>query len=272
VNLRAVRTLATRDLTALSRSRGVLAPLALVPMVLLVLLPGIAGMAPSTVGIPEPLMYEVVRLSLNMPEAMQASFAGMTTEQLWVTLVLLNFMVPFYLVVPLTVASVIAADSFAGERERSTLESLVYTPTSDQELFLAKLAGAWLPAVGVGLVSFVMYGVTVNVTAWPVMQRVFFPTPEWVALALFVGPGAAALGLSMGVIISARVRTVQEASQLGSIVVIPIVMLVVGQLSGQLHLTLSRVIGMGLALWCVDLGLLLLARRLCRRDVLMSRR
>ncbi len=272
MNTRAVLALVQRDLRALSRSRGVLIPLLLVPGVLLVLLPAIVGMAPTTTGVPEPLMYELVRLSQVLPLEMQAQFAGMRIEELWITMVLLNFMVPFYLVVPLMVASVVAADSFAGERERSTLEALVYTPTSDRELFLAKLIVAWVPAVSVGLLSFVAYGITVNVTAWPVMGEVFFPNAQWIALALWVGPGAAALGLSMGVLISARVRTVQEASQLGSVVVIPVVMLVLGQLTGKLYLALPQVILMGGVLWAVDLALLAVASRWCRREVLMSRR
>lgn len=272
MNLRAVGALVGRDLTALLRSRGVLIPLAVVPAVLLVLFPAILGMAPTTVGVPDFLMYELVSLSQVMPESFRVQFVGMTTEELWVTLTLLNFMVPFYLVVPLTVASVIAADSFAGERERSTLESLVYTPTSDLELFTAKLLSALLPAVGVGLLSFVAYGLTVNLSAWPIMQELFFPTPEWIALALWMGPATAALGLSLGVLVSARVRTVQEATQIGSVVVLPVVMMVVGQLSGRLYLDLPRVLILGGVLWAVDLGLLIMARRWCRRDVLMSRR
>jgi ABC-type Na+ efflux pump permease subunit len=40
------------------------------------------------------------------------------------------------------VSSVLAADSFAGEKERKTLEALLYTPTTDRELFTAKLLEA----------------------------------------------------------------------------------------------------------------------------------
>lgn len=271
MNYAAIRAIVARDLRTLSRSRGVLVPLFLVPLVLLMVLPGLAAMAPSTTGIPESLMYEIVRLSQVMPQEFKQGLEGMTIEQLWVTLILLNFMAPFYLVVPLMVASVIAADSFAGERERGTLEALVTTPTTDLELFVAKLVGAWLPAVCVGLLSFVLYGVTINIAAWPTMGEIFFPNIEWIALALWVGPGAAALGLSFGVLISARVRTVQEASQLGSIIVIPVVMLVLAQLSGRVTLDLSRVLLMGLFLWTVDALLLACARLVCRRHALLTR-
>ena len=35
---------------------------------------------------------------------------------------------PMYLIVPMMVSAVIAADSFVGERERKTLEALLHTP------------------------------------------------------------------------------------------------------------------------------------------------
>jgi len=246
--------------------------MALVPALLLVMIPALAGLAPSTTGVPESLLTELERLRAGMPEGLRAELAGLGRDEGWITLILLHFMAPFYLVVPLMVASVIAADSFAGERERGTLEALAYTPTSDRELILGKLLSAWLPAVAVGLMSFAAYGLTVNAAAWPVMGRVFFPNAAWVALAVFVGPAVAALGLLVGVLISARTRTVQEASQLGSIVVVPMVMLVVAQLSGRVYLDLPRALSMGAALWVLDLSLLWVADRLCRRDLLVGRR
>ena len=85
------------------------------------------------------------------------------------------FMAPIYLLVLLIVSSVIAADTFAGERERKSLESLLYLPATDADLLVFKLVGAWIPAVSVGGIGFLLYGATVNVTGWPVMQRFFFP-------------------------------------------------------------------------------------------------
>jgi len=270
--MKRVWALVRRDLTALSRSRGVLIPLLLVPAVLLALFPAMVGVAPTTVGLPDSLVQELQRLTLGMPEALQQELAAYTPTQAAVALILLHFMAPLYLVVPLMVASVIAADSFAGERERGTLEALAFTPTEDRELFLAKLIVAWLPAVAVGLASFVVYGVTVNLSAHAVMQRWIFPTPAWITLGLWVSPAVAALGLSLNVLISARVSTVQEASQLGSVVVVPLVMLVVAQVSGRLYLDAPRALLLGAALWGLAALLLLAARRLCSRELLMTRR
>jgi ABC-2 type transport system permease protein len=86
------------------------------------------------------------------------------------------FIAPLYLLVPLVVATVIAADSFAGERERGTLEALLHTPTTDRELLTGKFLAAWLPAVTVAWAGFAVYSVLANVLMWPARERIFFPS------------------------------------------------------------------------------------------------
>ena len=46
---------------------------------------------------------------------------------------------PLFLIVPLMVSAVLAADAFAGEKERKTLETLLHLPISDRDLFFAKV-------------------------------------------------------------------------------------------------------------------------------------
>ena len=44
------------------------------------------------------------------------------------------------------ISSVVAASSFVGEKERKTLESLLYTPIDIASLFWGKLLSAFIPA------------------------------------------------------------------------------------------------------------------------------
>src|SRR5512139_3501713 len=139
-------------------------------------------------------------------------------------------MAALYLLLPTIVAIGFASDSFAGEKERKTLEALLYTPTTDWELLLGKLLSAWLPALGVTWGGFLLYSVMANLAAWPVLGRLFFPTTMWVILVMWVAPAAAALGLSSMVLISSRARTFQEANQLSGVVILPLFMLLGAQL------------------------------------------
>ncbi len=79
--------------------------------------------------------------------ALAAELAGLDERQTWVVLMTGYFLAPFILIFPLMFSTIIASESFAGERERKTIEALVYTPASDGELFLGKMLAAFVPAV-----------------------------------------------------------------------------------------------------------------------------
>jgi len=271
VNWRAVKAIVRKDLTVVARSRGVLLPLILVPAIILVVLPALVVLAPTATGLPTTSLDDMERFMAAMPPGLQAKLAGLDDAQRWTVLALVYFLAPLYLIIPLMVSSVIAADSFAGEKERKTLEALLYTPTTDGELFLGKLLSAWLPAVGVALGGFVLYGLVANLTAWPVMGRLLFPNGMWLVLVIWVTPAVAGLGLGTMVLISGRVRGFQEAYQLGGAVVLPLVLLVVGQAAGVLYFSTGLVLLLGLLLWGVDAALLWWGKRTFRRGELIAR-
>jgi ABC-type Na+ efflux pump permease subunit len=214
---------------------------------------------------------EIDDLLRRMPPSLRAELASYTIEQQLVILMTVYYLAPLYLILPLLVASVIAADGVAGEKERKTLEALLYTPITDSELLLAKLLAAWIPAVLVAWGGFVIYTLVVNVAAWPTMGRIFFPNTMWWYMALWMAPAIAGLGLSFTVLISARVGSFQEAYQLGSIIVIPIIALIAGQATGALYFGARVVFLMGAAFWVVDLTLIYFGAKLIRRPQLAMR-
>lgn len=181
---------------------------------------------------------------------------------------LLYLVAPLYLVVPLLVATVIAADSFAGERERGTLELLLHAPVTDAELFVGKVAAAWGPAAAVGVLGYAVYGAVGNLVtgAW------LFPNALWTALALWVAPAVSALGLGVTVLISSHVRGFQEASQLAGLIVLPLLTLLVAQGAGVLLLSPRLAGGLGGVTWALAGMCLLAGARTVDRPRLGARR
>ncbi len=269
MNLRAVLAVARKDLLVVGQTKAVLLPIIIVPLVMLLVLPIIAAFAPQFANLPG--ASDLTAVLERMPATFQARFEGLTVDQTLVTLLLVYLFAPMYLIVPLMVASVIAADAFAGEKERRTLEALLYTPTTDGELLLGKLLAGYVPALAVAWGGFVVYTVVANAVAWPVMGAVFFPTAMWWTLALWVAPAVAALGLGATVLVSARVNTFQEAYQVGGVVVLPIVLLVVGQATGLVVLSTGLVVALGAVFWVLALVLLAAGRRGFRRGELLAR-
>lgn len=271
MNYRAVRAIIRKDLLVTLQNKGVVIPLIIVPLFMFVLMPALAGLAPLLGEGPTSPLADMTLLLEQMPPTVTDSLAHYTLLQQVVVLAIVYFLAPMYLIVPLMVASVIAADSFAGEKERKTLEALLYTPTTDRELLLGKLLSAWLPAVVVGLVGFLLYSIVANIAAWSVMKHIFFPPLMWLVLAVWVAPAVAGLGLVVTVLISARAEGFQDAYQMGAIVVLPILMLVVGQATGVMVFSTELVFLLGLGFWLLDGLLLWLGSRLFHRTELFSR-
>jgi ABC-2 type transport system permease protein len=271
MNQRAILAIVRKDLKVVVQNRGVLLPIIIVPLALFVALPWLAALAPAAISIAGASFSQFDELLTRMPAGLQQELAGYDLNQKTIVFFLVYMLAPMFLIVPLMVASVIAADSFAGEKERKTLEALLYTPTTDRELFTAKLLSAWLPAVVVALAGFVLYAVMANAAAWSVMHRVFFPNTMWLVLIAWVVPAVAGFGLCVMVLVSARAQGFQDAYQLGGVVVVPILLLVFGQLSGVMYFSVGLVLLLGLLVWLVDGLLLWLGSRTFRRGQLMAR-
>lgn len=271
MNWRAIKAIVYKDLKVVIQNKGVSIPLIVVPAIILIALPGLASLAPLLGDMPGSPFTGLNIFIERMPVGLRAELANYDEVQRPVVLALVYFFAPMYLLLPLMVATVIAADSFAGEKERKTLEALLYTPTTDRELFLAKLLSAWLPALGIAWGGFVLYGLVSNVVAWPTVGQLLFPNAMWIVLALWVAPAAAGLGLGITVLISARAQGFQEAYQLGTIVVLPILLLVLGQISGVMYFSSGMVFLLGLVFWIVDGALLWFGGQGFRRSELATR-
>lgn len=115
-----------------------------------------------------------------------------------------------YVVFPSTLASIFAAEGFAGEKERHTLETLLATPVSDGAIFLGKTATGVLFVLCVSVVSLVT-GLVVA-TARGLLSEP--PTPV-LFLGVFVGAlGGALLTSAIGMAVSMRVPVARSAQQM----------------------------------------------------------
>lgn len=271
MNWRAIRAIIRKDLKVVFQNKGVMIPMIVVPLLFLGILPALAALVPLFEADLSSSLQDFQRFLENMPAGLRTELAGYNEAQTLVVLLLVYFLAPMYLILPLMVSSVIAADSFAGEKERKTLEALLYTPTTDAELLLGKMLAAWLPALAIGWVGFVLYGTIANVAAWPTMGRVFFPNGMWLILALWVAPAVAGLGLGVTVLVSVRAQSFQDAYQLGAVVVLPIVLMVVGQAMGVMYFSTWLVLLLGLVMWAIDAVLLWFGTRSFRRGELAAR-
>ncbi len=258
-----MRAVVAKDLTAVKRSKAVVLPMLFVPVLLLIVLPLVIGLIAS-----HSAAVQVGDFLTRLPHGVADPITSLPQEEQMIVLVNGYLLAPLFLIVPLMISAVLAADAFAGEKERKTLESLLHLPMADRDLFLAKLAGAFIPALAVSWIGFVCFAVVANSVAWPVMHRLFLPTRLWIVMIIWVAPAVAALGLGVMVRVSARARTAQEANQLGGAVILPLIFLAMGQATGLLLVDLVVALGIGAVLWALAAWLILRGAKKFTRDSL----
>lgn len=121
------------------------------------------------------------------------------------TTVLLWSWVPFILV------NSVVADSFAGERERHTLETLLASRLSDRAILFGKICSAIAYGWGITLVGLVVALITINI-AFGNGEFLFFPLSIGVGIFL-LSFLVAWLAAGLGVIVSLRAASVRQAQQ-----------------------------------------------------------
>ena len=73
------------------------------------------------------------------------------------------------------------------------------------------------------------------------------------------------------VIVSARAQGFQDAYQTGGLVVLPVIFLMIGQISGAMYFSLGVVLLVGAVVWILDVILLWFASKSFRRSEMMTK-
>jgi ABC-2 type transport system permease protein len=113
--------------------------------------------------------------------------------------------------VPFLLVSGVVADSFAGERERHTLETLLSSRLSDRAILLGKMATSILYGWGLTMICALIGLITINI-AFGKGQLLLYPPligMGIVGLSFLI----ASLSSSIGVLVSLHASTVRQAQQ-----------------------------------------------------------
>jgi uncharacterized membrane protein SpoIIM required for sporulation/ABC-type transport system involved in multi-copper enzyme maturation permease subunit len=136
-------------------------------------------------------------------------------------------LIPFLLMVvgffPISISLVIALESFAGERERLSLEPLLATPLSDSQLYIGKLVASMAPPLSAAYLGIIVY-----------LSGLYFrlgwtPEPQLLVQVIALTTVQALVMVSGAVVISSQTTSVRAANLLASFIIIPIAQLIIGE-------------------------------------------
>jgi uncharacterized membrane protein SpoIIM required for sporulation/ABC-type transport system involved in multi-copper enzyme maturation permease subunit len=172
-------------------------------------------------------------------------------------------LIPFLLMVvgffPVSISLVIALESFAGERERLTLEPLLATPLDDRQIYLGKTIASLAMPLGAAYLGILVYliGLAVRIQ--------WYPPPQLLLQVILLTTAQACLMVSAAVVISSQATSVRAANLLASLIIVPVSQLIIGE---SMIMFWARYD----ALWAIVIGLVMLSLVLARMGMRLFNR
>lgn len=246
---RAMLAIVKKDLRGITANRRMFSVLFVVPLVFMVFLPTLFLVLLRF--IPQQ-GAELMKLAKMLPVAVEGSLPLAAAAEL-----LLNYMLPvFFLLIPIMASSVMAASSFVGEKEKRTLETLLYCPLSLGQIFRAKICASFALSMLVSAASFgAMLAVVEGECAF-LAGSLVLPDVKWLLILFLVSPAISLIAITLIVRVSAKAQSVEDAQQGAVFLILPVLLMVVGQFTGVLMVSGWLLLAIGLVCAGAAAGLL----------------
>lgn len=173
---------------------------------------------------------------------------------------------PMFLVLPIFLPILLAAQSIGGERERRTLEPLLATPVSTLSIILGKSIAALVPALVITWIAAALFCVGMDLVA----GQLLLPDGAWLFGTLVLSPLLALFGNAMAVVVSSRVLDPRAAQNLAATTVLPLLGVLVVQLAGRIALGPRFYFALAAGVAAADVALVAAAVRLFDRERLLT--
>jgi ABC-2 type transport system permease protein len=236
----------------------------LVPPVLLVMLAVVVLVLASIIEVDERELRGLARrgvpgldgVILNGTDALRAT--------------LLNPFLVLFQVIPLVVPITIAAYTVVGEKQQRSLEPLLATPVKTWELLVAKALAAAIPGIMSTWWGFAIFLFVGKLIASDNLYNNVLLSPAWLLTIVLIAPLLTLFAVGLGVVISSRVKEPSSAQQLGSLVILPVIGMLVAQVTGYVQVSVSFIVGVAIGVAILDVMLLFVSVKLFRREEILT--
>jgi ABC-2 type transport system permease protein len=245
LNTENVWTITTKDLGLFRKKKLILYSTLILPLVL-------------SIGLPT-LVFFLVNYR---------SFTPVTIRALFPIFDAFSF---FFMILAAIIPTVIASYSFVGEKTEKTLEPLLATPVSDDEILLGKSLAAFLPVICMIFISATIFMILMDIFTFSVVTYLYFPNWNFAITILLNSPAACIMSIELSVIISSRVTDIRSAQQLSGLAFIPFILI---YLLAELHvisLDINTLLIIAGIIALIDACLFLISRRLFQREEILTK-
>ncbi|MGD8857118.1 MAG: ABC transporter permease subunit [Chloroflexota bacterium] len=199
----------------------------------------------------------------------EASCVGISEAEC-VQVYMLDIFTLLFMILPISIPVTIAAYSIVGEKASHSLEPLLATPITTGELLTGKALSAAIPAIVATWFSFLLYLIGVRImTNATILAHVL--DPLWLLAVFLLGPLLTILSVCTAIIISSRVTDPRVAEQLSAVVILPIILLLVGQSMGLIILDGQIIVLGAVIVTIIDAILLFIAVKAFQRETILTK-
>ena len=135
-----------------------------------------------------------------------------------------------------------------GEKQGRTLEPLLTTPVTTTELLLAKVLASFLPSLVIEAVGLSVYPALVAAFGSPGVVTCSVRDGRSCSFRL-IGPLASLAALQTTIAVSSRANDPRSAQQIAVLLVLPLVMMLVGQIAGAFVVTTPTLLLFATGAW-----------------------
>ena len=155
-----------------------------------------------------------------------------------------------------------AASAFVGEKERHTLETLLYCPLTLKQIFQAKEWASFLLIMLVSVISFAAMFLFIETELFFFAVRVLIPSVSLLVVILLLSPAISLIAITLIVRGSAKAQSVEESQQAAVFLILPVILPIAGQFTGVFLMNVWILLGLGVI--CAILAWFLLQKSMGR--------
>jgi hypothetical protein len=160
----------------------------------------------------------------------------------------------------------IASYSLIGEKVQKSLEPLLATPTTDEEILAGKSVAAFIPAICANYIGALIFTVLVDLLTYSTLNYLYYPNWDIAIILLLLAPLACVLGVGYNILISSRANDVRTAQQLGYLILLPFGAIYFLSEISVLTLTTNNMLIMAAVLVVIDVIVFYLVKATFQRD------
>ncbi len=261
LSLERIRTIIEKEWAEVFKNKVVIMTIVILPLIFTIMPLLVLTFTNSSVeggeGVDMPAQFARTCQNMSMGDCMQVF--------------MMNQFLLLFMVMPLAIPIAIAAYSIVGEKTTRSLEPLLATPITTEELLAGKCLAAAIPAILATVGAFLLFLLLTPLTGISLVVQQYIMGPIWLIAVLVVGPLMSIAAVNLAIIVSSRVTDPRAAEQISMVFIVPLIGLMFAQIAGLIVVNLFLMLTMAVTLLAIDFGLIFIGAELFQRETILTR-